>query len=77
MVREILEGAYTKCTTFLTRFQPLLEIFWRNKQVDLNILVHERLKNPVESLSHTIKILNYYNSLYTNHLPSATELGLL
>lgn len=43
----------------------------------MNILVHERLKNPVESLSHTIKLLNFYNSLFTNQLPSTTELGLL
>lgn len=66
MVRDILEGAFNKANTFLTRFQPLLEIYWRNKQVDLNILVHEHLKNPVESLSHTIKLLNHYNSLFTN-----------
>lgn len=45
--------------------------------MDLNILVHERLKNPVESLSHTIKLLNHYNALFTNQLPSTTELGLL
>lgn len=31
MVREILEGAFEKSSTFLTRFQPLLEIYWRNK----------------------------------------------
>ena len=41
------------------------------------MLVHERLKNPVESLSHTIKLFNYYNTLFTNQLPSTTELGLL
>jgi hypothetical protein len=51
--------------TFLTRFQQLLEIFWRNQQVDLNILVHDRLKNPVESIGNTIKLFNYYHTFFS------------
>lgn len=77
MVKDIIEGAYSKSSTFLTRFQPLLEIYWRNKQVDLSILVNERLKNPIESVQNTIRLFNYYNTLFTNQLPSATDLGLL
>ena len=63
--------------TFLTRFQQLLEIFWRNKQVDLNILVHDRLKNPVESIGNTIKLFNYYHTFFSSNLPSMTDIGLL
>jgi hypothetical protein len=63
--------------TFLTRFQQLLEIFWRNQQVDLNILVHDRLKNPVESIGNTIKLFNYYHTFFSSNLPSMTDIGLL
>lgn len=77
LVKEIIEGAFDKVKRFLTRFQPLLEIYWRNKQVDLNILVHERLRNPVESIQHTIKLFNFYHSLFNSNLPSMTEIGLL
>jgi hypothetical protein len=55
----------------------LLEIYWRNKQVDLTILVHERLRNPVESISHTIKLFTLYHTLFNKNLPSITEIGLL
>ena len=63
--------------TLLTRFQQLLEIFWRNKQVDLNILVNDRLKNPVESIGNTIKLFNYYDTFFSSNLPSLTDIGLL
>lgn len=33
-VEELVKSAYKKANMFLTRFQPLLEIFWRNKQFD-------------------------------------------
>lgn len=77
IVKDIIDGAFDKVRQFLTRFQPLLEIYWRNKQVDLSILVHERLKNPVESIAHTVKLLNYYHTLFNSNLPSMTEIGLL
>lgn len=77
MVRDIVDGAFDKVKRFLTRFQPLLEIYWRNKQVDLPILVHERLRNPVESLSNTVKLFKYYHALFNSNLPSMTEIGLL
>jgi len=46
-------------------------------QVDFNILVDEKLRNPVESLSNTIKLLNYYTQFFNSQLPSCTDLGLL
>jgi dynein heavy chain len=30
-VSKILDKAFSKANLFLTRFQPLLEIYWRNK----------------------------------------------
>jgi hypothetical protein len=60
MVSNILNSSFSKMNAFLTRFQPILEIFWRNKQVDLGKLMHERLANPIESLSNTIALFNHY-----------------
>jgi hypothetical protein len=77
MIQDIIESAFDKVMTFLTRFQELLEIYWRNKQVDLSILVHERLRNPVESLASTIKLFNYYHTFFSSNLPSMTDIGLL
>lgn len=77
IVRVCIDGAFDKVKRFLTRFQPLLEIYWRNKQVDLSILLHDRLRNPVESISHTIKLFSLYHTLFNSNLPSMTEIGLL
>lgn len=39
--------------------------------------MHERLKNPVESLCHSIKLFNYQHTLFSSQLPSSTDIGLL
>lgn len=72
-----MTSAFQKSSQFATRFQVILEIYWRNMQVDFNILVDEKLRNPVESLSNTIKLLNYYTQFFNSQLPSCTDLGLL
>ena len=47
--------------------------------MDLDILMHERLKNPVESLCHSIKTLSTISMhvLFSSQLPSSTDIGLL
>jgi hypothetical protein len=59
IVTDILNSAFGKLETYLTRFQPLLELYWRNKQCDLELLVHEDLRNPQDSLINTIELFNY------------------
>ena len=62
---------------FQTRFQPLLEIFWRNKQFDPNILVNVNLNNSVESLANTLTLFKYYTADFQTQLPGTTDFGLL
>ena len=49
-IRTLITSAYDKAEQFLQRFQPLLEIFWRNKLFDINILVNEMTRDPVSVL---------------------------
>ena len=76
-VEEIVNSAYDKANMFLTRFQPLLEIYWRNKMFDMNILVDVNLVNSVESLSNTLTLLKYYTAHFQTQLPGTTDIGLL
>ena len=57
-----MKSAYSKAQTFMTRFQPLLEIYWRNKQFDINILVNVDLVNSVESLQNTLALLKWQHN---------------
>jgi len=52
-------------------------IYWRNKQFDPNILVHERLKNPTDGLTNTIQLFEYQEDLFNDTIPKNTNLGLL
>lgn len=72
-----MTAAYNKANQFLTRFQPLLEIYWRNKQFDINIIVDENLANPVDSLQHILNLLKYQQGYFASNLPGMTDIGLL
>jgi hypothetical protein len=76
-VTAIVESAFAKSSLFIARFQHLLEIYWRNKQFDLEILVDERLRNSVDMLRFTIELFAFYKAYFRDNLPQATDIGLL
>jgi len=55
----------------------LLEIYWRNKQFDLDILVNERLRSSVDMLNFTIQLFRFYRDYFRDNLPQQTDIGLL
>jgi hypothetical protein len=73
----VIDSAFKKANHFLARFQPILEIYWRNKQFDIKILVDERLRNSVENLSNVMKLFKFYQQHFQSNLPSCTDIGLL
>lgn len=77
MVTTILDSAFSKMKNFLTRFQPILEIYWRNKLVNLEILVNERLANPIESIQNTLKLFDYYKKMFGSQIPTTAPIGLI
>lgn len=77
IVENILHSAFDKMKLFLKRFQPILEIYWRNKQIDFNILVDERLKSPPEGLMNTLKLLQFYNEEFSSKIPNQADIGLI
>ena len=76
-VNLLVKSAYDKAKRFVTRFQPLLEIYWRNKQFDINILVDVNLLNSVENLQNTLNLLKFYTQHFQTQLPGVTDIGLL
>jgi len=63
-VEEVLDDSYSKAHQFLGRLQPLLEIYWRNKQFDKQILVNDRVKSQVETMGHVIRLFEHYHNLF-------------
>ncbi len=61
-IDTIVDNAFKKSSQFLYRFQPLLQIYWRNKQFAVQTLLKENLKGPVESLQNTLKLLKFYHT---------------
>mmetsp|Transcript_20672 Transcript_20672/g.31581 ORF Transcript_20672/g.31581 Transcript_20672/m.31581 type:complete len:222 (+) Transcript_20672:321-986(+) len=77
MVSRIIVSSFSKLREFLSRFSSMLEINWRNKQVDLDILTNERLRNPIDSLKNTLRLFKYQNELFSAKLPKMAEIGLI
>ena len=76
-VKNLLNSAYNKAKKFLGRFQPLLEIYWRNKEFKVPRLLERQLKSPVDYLENTLKLLKYYSLMFKAKLPAQTDIGLL
>ena len=76
-VDDLVNKAYLKSRRFLSRFQPILEIYWRNKQFDINILLNEKLKNPVDNIGNVMKLFKFYQSHFQSNLPACTDIGML
>lgn len=76
-VNDLVKSAYSKALRFLTRFQPLLEIYWRNKQFKPDILVDVNLVSSVDSLQNTLALLKWQFNHFQTQLPGVTDIGLL
>jgi len=72
-----VQCAYDKAQHFLKRFQPILEIYWRNKQFDINCLTDEKLKSPVETIGYVMKLFKYFQGHFQSNLPATTDIGML
>jgi hypothetical protein len=59
-VVELVQSAYAKTKVYLSRFQPILEIYWRNTMFNPNSLIDERLKNTVETIGNVMKLFKYH-----------------
>mmetsp|Transcript_42211 Transcript_42211/g.49034 ORF Transcript_42211/g.49034 Transcript_42211/m.49034 type:complete len:139 (-) Transcript_42211:283-699(-) len=76
-INAIFASTFAKIDKFTERFREILEMYWINQKVDLNIIVHERLKNPTDSLQHVINLFMVQDEIFTNGIPSSTNLGLV
>lgn len=55
----------------------MLEIYWRNKKFDPQILVDVNLVSSVDSLQNTLALLKWQFSHFQTQLPGVTDIGLL
>lgn len=76
-INEILRSTYEKAEEFTSRFGEILQMYWIDKRCDFNILVNQRLKNPTDSLQHTINLLLYQDEVFGTSIPSSTNVGLI
>lgn len=74
---DILTIGFSKAESFMSKFHKVMEIYWKNKQFDCWVLVHERIKNPIDSLNDTLSLFNWQEELFENTIPKHTNLGLL
>lgn len=61
-VFSLVQNAFIKTKQYLARFQPILEIYWRNTMFDPLALKDEKLKNTVETIGNVMKLFKYHQS---------------
>ena len=76
-INSIFTNSFDKALMFTERFREILEMYWMNKRVDLNIIVHERLRNPTDCLQFAIDLFLYQDETFSRGIPTSTNLGLI
>lgn len=76
-INKIFSSAFDKALTFTSRFREILEMYYMNKKCDLSIIVHERLRNPTDSLQYVINLFMYQDEIFSKGIPASTNLGLI
>ena len=72
-----MHQAFKKVEKYLENFQPYLQKYYDNKNLNFDIILHENLKNPHEVLPELLKMLNKQSDDFDNYLPESKDLGLL
>ena len=72
-----MHQAFKKVEKYLENFQPFLQKYYDNKNINFEIILHENLNNPTEVLPELLKMLNNQADDFDNYLPEGKDLGLL
>lgn len=56
---DVLSSGFDKATWFMSKFHWFIQIYWKNKQFNCNILVHEWVRNPIDSLNDTLSLFDW------------------
>ena len=77
VVRNLLEMTFNKADSFTESFNTFLEYYWRNIQLDYNILKSEKLVTPADTIGNLVGLLKYQKEHFEKNLPHTADIGLL
>ena len=75
--RQVIFSAYGKCYDFLQKFAKFLNIYWRDVNADLSLIVHERVVKPAETLANALRLLEYQKKMFLEKIPETCNIGLI
>ena len=76
-LRTIVSSAYDKGFSFLVQFKEFLHDFWADDRADFNLLLHDRVLRPVETLTSALKLFGLQKQKFLDKIPETCNLGIL
>ncbi len=76
-LRTVVTSAYAKGFDFLNQFKEFLHAYWANERADFNLLLHDRVLKPVESLTSALKLFEFQKQKFLDKIPEMCNLGML
>ena len=76
-IQKFMNSAFKKAEKYIFNFQPYLQKYYDNMNINFDIILDENLKNPQEVLPELLKMVNQQTEDFDNYLPETKDLGLL
>ena len=72
----LLSSAFDEVDVFIENFHPYLFAYWKNINIDFDMLENERLRMPVEAFTNIIELFKA-QKIYFETIPTEEDKGLL
>src|SRR5690606_29373111 len=76
-IQSFMNKAFEKADKYISNFQPFLQKYHDNLNINFEVILHENLKNPQEVIPELLRMLNKQIEDFDNFLPDNKDLGLL
>ena len=76
-IHYYIDKAFEASSEYIKQFKPYLQMYYDNLNINYDIVMDERLKNPQEVIPELLKLINKQIDDFDNYLPESKDLGLL
>ena len=76
-IQRYIQSSFSNVDRYMKNFQPFLQKYHDNLNINFDIVLDKDLKNPQEVLFELLKMLKTQAEDFDNYLPEIKDLGLL
>jgi hypothetical protein len=76
-VKDLIDNSFKQVETYMRNFHKFLEKVYENENIDFNLLLNEKIKDPALFIPLLFKRFKGQIDDFDNYLPESKDLGML